>query len=167
MKMTTKKLTFLSFCTAVAMLFSYVEFVLPPIISSVPGIKLGLPNIIIIFLLINFSVKEAAAVSFIRIFLSALLFGNVLILVYSISGAVLSLYVQWVLKKTNRFSLLGISVAGGVFHNLGQVLCAAVIMQTAQIVYYMAVLLVSGTLAGIAVGIAAHYLTKTLKVKKF
>ena len=166
MKNSTKKLTFLSLMAAVAMLFSYLEFVLPPILPSVPGIKLGLPNIIIIFLLYEFSVKEAAAVSFIRIMLTSLLFGSVLTLIYSISGAILSLVIMWIFKKINRFSVLGVSLLGGVFHNLGQILAAALIMQTREIAYYMIILIFSGTAAGIIVGIAAYYLIKIFKRQK-
>lgn len=163
MKTGTKKLTLLALFTAVAMLFSYIEMLLPPILPSVPGIKMGLPNIIIIFVLYRFSLKEAAAVSLVRIFLTALLFGNAMTLIYSIAGASLSLAVQWLVKKWDRFSVLGVSIVGGVFHNLGQVLTAAVLMQTREIIYYMAVLLFSGILSGIIVGLLAFLLIKAAK----
>ncbi len=163
MKTGTKKLTLLALFTAVAMLFSYIEMLLPPILPAVPGIKMGLPNIIIIFVLYRFSLKEAAAVSLVRIFLTALLFGNAMTLIYSIAGASLSLAAQWLVKKWDRFSVLGVSIVGGVFHNLGQVLTAAVLMQTREIIYYMAVLLFSGILSGIIVGLLAFLLIKAAK----
>ena len=163
MKTGTKKLTLLALFTAGAMLFSYIEMLLPPILPSVPGIKMGLPNIIIIFVLYRFSLKEAAAVSLVRIFLTALLFGNAMTLIYSIAGASLSLAAQWLVKKWDRFSVLGVSIVGGVFHNLGQVLTAAVLMQTREIIYYMAVLLFSGILSGIIVGLLAFLLIKAAK----
>jgi heptaprenyl diphosphate synthase len=166
MKKSTKRLTILSLFTAVAILFSYVEFVLPPILPSVPGIKMGLPNIIIIFLLYKFSLKEAAAVSFIRIFLVAIIFGNALTLAYSLAGAVLSLGVMTLLKKTNKFSMVGVSLSGGVFHNLGQILVAMAIMQTREIGYYMIVLTLSGIISGILVGISALYLIKFFDKQK-
>lgn len=160
MKSKTKTLVFLSVFTAVAMVLSYIEAILPPIWSAVPGIKIGLPNIIIIFLLYRLSVKQAAAVSLIRILLTALLFGNAVTLLYSLAGAVLSLAVMAILKKTDRFSMVGVSVLGGVFHNLGQIFVAMLILETAEIGYYMIVLTVTGTLAGILVGILGSLVTK-------
>ncbi len=167
MKTNTKTLVFLSLFTAVAMVLSYVEAILPPIWSAVPGIKIGLPNIIIIFLLYRLSLKYAAAVSIVRILLSALLFGNAVTLLYSLAGAVLSLAVMAILKKTDRFSMVGVSVIGGVFHNLGQILVAMLILETAEIGYYMIVLTVTGTLAGIVVGILGTLVLKYTKRVKF
>jgi heptaprenyl diphosphate synthase len=166
MKKSTKRLTILSLFTAVAILFSYVELVLPPILPSVPGIKMGLPNIIIIFLLYKFSLKEAAAVSFIRVFLICIIFGNFLTLAYSLAGAILSLLVMVILKRVKKFSPIGVSVAGGVCHNLGQVLVAMAIMQTREIGYYMFVLSFSGVISGTLVGIAAVYLMKFFDKQK-
>ncbi len=167
MKSNTKTLVFLSVFTAVAMVLSYIEAILPPIWSAVPGIKIGLPNIIIIFLLYRLSVKHAAAVSLIRILLTAVLFGNAVTLLYSLAGAVLSLAVMAILKRTDRFSMVGVSVLGGVFHNLGQILVAMLILETAEIGYYMIVLTVTGTLAGVLVGILGSLVLKYTKRVKF
>ena len=156
----TKTLVFLSLFTAVAMVLSYIEAILPPIWSAIPGIKIGLPNIIIIFLLYRMSVKSAAAVSLVRILLSALLFGNAVTLLYSLAGAILSLTVMAVLKKIDRFSMIGVSIVGGVFHNLGQILMAMLILETAEIGYYMIILTVTGTIAGVLVGILGALLTR-------
>ncbi len=156
----TKKLTVLSVLTAVAMILSYIEMLLPPIYSAVPGIKIGLSNIVVIFLLYKFSFKDALAVSLIRVCLVSLLFGNTVVFVYSFSGAVLSLIFMVILKKTNRFSNVGVSISGAVAHNLGQVLTAMVLMQTAQIAYYMAVLLISGALSGVVIGIISAWVLK-------
>lgn len=154
MQNNTKKLTLAAVMTAFALVLSYVEMLLPPIWSAVPGIKMGLPNIAIIFLLYKLSFKYAFAVSIIRTFMVALLFGNILSMVYSISGAVLSLGIMWLLKKTNLFSTVGVSIAGGVFHNLGQIIAAIFIMQTKEIGYYMIVLIPAGIIAGVFVGLA-------------
>ena len=162
-----KKLTFLGLLTAVALILAYVEALLPPLFSAVPGIKMGLPNIILVFLLYRFSVKETAAVSAVRLFAVALLFGNVMTLAYSVAGAVLSLLVMALLKKTDRFSPVGVSVAGGVFHNLGQILVAMLVLETAEIGYYMIVLAVSGTVAGVLIGYAGALVLKYLKKIKF
>lgn len=166
MKINIKTLCFLGLFTALAMVLSYVEAVLPPIWSAVPGIKIGLPNIIIIFLLYRFSFKHAAAVSLVRILLSALLFGNAMTLLYSFAGALLSIIIMWLLKKTERFSMVGVSVAGGVCHNLGQILVAMLVLSTAEIGYYMIVLAVTGTVAGILVGILGSLLIKYMKKVK-
>lgn len=166
MKIKTKTLVFLSLFTAVAMVLSYIEVILPPIWSAIPGIKIGLPNIIIIFLLYRMSVKSAAAVSLVRILLSALLFGNAVTLLYSLAGAILSLTVMAVLKKIDRFSMIGVSIVGGVFHNLGQILMAMLILETAEIGYYMIILTVTGTIAGVLVGILGALLTRYMaKIK--
>lgn len=149
----TQKTAFVGLATAFAMVFSYIEAILPPIWSAVPGIKVGLPNIVIIVLLYKLSFKYATLVSLVRIALSALLFGTVVSLVYSLSGAILSLIIMFLLKKTNMFSIIGVSIAGGVFHNLGQILAAIIVMQTIEIGYYMIVLSISGIIAGVFVGV--------------
>ncbi len=156
----TKRLTLLGVLTAVAMVLSYVEMLLPPLYSGLPGIKLGLSNIVIIFLLYKFSFKDALAVSLIRVCLVSLLFSNAVVFIYSFSGAVLSLIFMVILKKTNRFSNIGVSIVGAVSHNLGQVLTAVILMQTPKIAYYMAVLLISGALSGVIIGIISAWVLK-------
>ena len=155
----SKKVAFLGVISSFAIILSFVESLLPPLIPSVPGIKMGLPNIVIIFLLYKFSVKEAAAVSFIRLFSVVLLFGNAVTFAYSVAGAALSLAAMWLLKKTNRFSPVGVSIAGGVCHNIGQII-VAMLIYTKAIVYYLPALAVSGTVAGIFVGIFGILLLK-------
>lgn len=150
-----------------AMILSWVELLLPPVYSAVPGIKIGLPNIVIIFLLYRFGWRAAAGTSLVRICLSALLFGNPMTLAYSLAGGVLSLFVMCVLKKLNFFSSIGVSVAGGVFHNVGQIIMATLILGTAEIAYYLVVLAVTGTVAGIFVGLAADILNKKLPPLKY
>ena len=135
MKNNTKKITFLGLAAAVTLILSYVESLLPPLWAAVPGIKMGLPNIMIIFLLYRFGWKEAAAVSLVRLAAVALLFGNVMTLAYSLAGAVLSLLLMTFFKKWNAFSMVGVSIIGGVFHNLGQILVAMLVMQTAWVLW--------------------------------
>lgn len=167
MREKTKRLAFLGLATALAMVFSYIEVILPPIWSAVPGIKVGLANIIIIFLLYRMSFKEAAVVSFIRILLTALLFGNPMTLAYSIAGAVLSLATMTLLKKWDVFSMTGVSIAGGVTHNLGQILVAMFVLQTREIAYYMIILAITGTVAGVFIGLGGALLLKYTKKWKF
>ena len=163
MRSKTKRVALLGILTSVALILSYIEAILPPIWSAVPGIKMGFPNIVIIFLLYRFGVKEAAIVSFIRIFIVALLFGNVMTLAYSCAGAFLSIVLMAIFKKINAFSVVGTSIIGGVAHNLGQILVAIFLFDTVQIGYYMAVLAVTGTIAGVFIGLAGAFLLKRLE----
>ena len=156
----TKKMILLSILTALALVLSYVEMLLPPIYPAVPGIKIGLANIITVFLLYKFSFKEAFLVSVLRVLLVSLLFGNAIMLVYSLAGAVLSICFMVILKRLNRFSLVAVSVVGAIAHNLGQTAVAILLLETLQIAYYMAVLALSGTFCGILVGIISAYVIK-------
>ncbi len=158
-----KSITLVGILSAVAIIFSYIELLLPPIYAAVPGVKVGLPNIVIILSLYRIGVKKTAAVSFIRLTISALLF-NPSTFIYSLAGAVLSLLVMALLKKSEKFSTLGTSIAGGVMHNFGQTLVAMCILETAEIGYYMFILSISGTLAGIFVGLASAFVIKKLKI---
>ena len=162
MRRHTKKLTLLGLLTAIALILSYVEALLPPFFVAVPGIKMGLPNIAIIFVLYRFGLKEAAAVSLVRLAAVALLFGSAMTLIYSLAGAVLSLALMSLLKKSNLFSMIGVSIVGGVSHNLGQILVAMWLMETAEIGYYMIILTVTGTIAGILIGVAGAFVLKYL-----
>ena len=121
----------------------------------------------IIFLLYKFSLKDAVIVSIIRIFVVALLFGNVMTLAYSIVGAVLSISLMALLKKTDKFSTVAVSIVGGIAHNLGQIIVAMIVMRTEEIGYYMIVLAVTGTLAGAVIGLAGAMLLKSTKKLRF
>ena len=157
--MKTRKLTTLGLSVALALILSYVESLLPPLVA-VPGVKVGLPNIVILFLLYRYGWKEAGAVSLIRILLSAALFTGFVAFFYGLAGAVLSLAGSALLKRSDRFSPLGVSVAGGVLHNLGQIALAALILESGYIFAYLPVLLLSGTLAGALVGLLAGILIR-------
>ncbi len=165
--MKSKKTAYLAIFTACALILSFVETLIPPVYSAVPGIKIGLPNIIIIYALYKISFLSAFAVSLVRVLLVALLFGNVMTLLYSLAGAVLSLTIMVILKKTAYFSVAGVSVTGAVFHNLGQIIVAILILDTVEIGYYMLVLTLTGVVSGILVGILSAILlkrTKNLKI---
>lgn len=163
METRTKKLTFLALCTSLAMVLSYVEMLIPPISTAVPGVKMGLANIVIVFVLYKFDTLSAAAVSAVRLLLAFLLFGSVLTFAYSAAGAVLSLSVMVLLKRTDKFSPVGVSIAGGVLHNAGQIGMAILLMRTSAIGYYLPVLAVSGTVSGILVGVASVLVLKNLR----
>lgn len=159
----TKKIALLGVLTGVALVLSYLEAILPPIYAAVPGIKVGLPNIVIILTLYKTGVKEAAAISFIRVFTVALLFGNAMTLAYSTAGALLSLLLMALFKKLDIFSTVGVSIIGGVVHNLGQIMVAIVLLNSTLIGYYMIILTITGTLAGVFIGLAGSILIKRLE----
>lgn len=156
----TKRLVLLAMLTAVAMILSYVESLLPSV--GIPGVKMGLANIAVIFALFRFGWKEAAALSLVRVVLVSLLFGSVGAMLYSLAGAVLSLAVMALLRWIDRFSTVGISVAGGVAHNAGQILMAMLILQTKQLLGYLPVLAVSGIAGGVLTGLAAALLIRRI-----
>ena len=162
--MKTKKLTTLGLSVALALILSYVESLLPPLMA-VPGVKAGLPNIVIMFLLWRYGWKEAAAVSGLRLLLTAALFTGFAAFFYGLSGAVLSLAGSTLLKRSRRFSPLGVSAAGGVLHNLGQIALAAFILNSGYIFAYLPVLLLSGTVAGALVGLLAGLLIQRTDVR--
>ena len=143
-------------------MLAYVEVLIPPIITAIPGIKIGLPNIVIIFLLYRHGIKEAALVSFVRVVAVALLFGNVMGFAYSIAGAVLSLLGMLLLKKLDFMSVVGVSVAGGVLHNVGQIAMAMILLGTAELGYYLIVLAVTGTVSGVLIGICGALMIKRI-----
>ncbi len=165
MRPTTKKIAVLGLCTAVALILAYVESLLPPLFHAVPGIKIGLPNIIIVFVLYRFGLREAATVSLIRMLAVSFMFGNMMALVYSLVGAFLSMVVMVLLKKMNLLSVVGVSVAGGVFHNVGQILTAMVLLGTAELGYYLIVLTITGTVSGIFVGLCGAIIVKRIPKK--
>jgi heptaprenyl diphosphate synthase len=165
MKHSAKTVAFLGMCTAIAMVFAWVESQLPPLVAAVPGVKMGLPNIAIIFILYRFGWKEAAAVSFVRIIAVSLLFGNPIMIAYSLAGGFLSLFGMTLLKKLNFLSPTGVSVAGGVLHNVGQVLMAMLIMSTAGLGYYLIILTVTGIVSGVFVGLCGSFAVKRIRIR--
>lgn len=161
-----KKIAFLGLFTAIALVLAYVEVLLPPLFTAVPGIKLGLPNIAIIFILYRMGVKEAAAVSFVRIVAVSLLFGNPMTFAYSMAGGALSFGAMALLRKLDFFSTVGVSVAGGVLHNVGQILMAMLLLDTAELGYYLIVLAVTGTVSGIFIGLCGNFAVKRIFIKR-
>ena len=147
---------------ALAFVFSYIEFLLPLHIG-IPGVKLGLANLAIIVCLYTLGEKEAFLLSMIRIVLVGFTFANTAMMMYSLAGGILSFLVMWLAKKTNKLSMTGVSVLGGVFHNVGQILLAMWILETESLLYYLPVLMVSGSVAGIVIGLLSALITKRIK----
>lgn len=163
MRNNTKKLTSLALTVSFALILSFIESRIPAF-TAIPGIKVGLANIAVIFTLYKFGIKEAVAISLVRVILVSMLFGSPVSLIYSLTGAVLSLSVMFLLKSLTPLSEVGVSVAGGVTHNIGQIGAASIMLGTNVVVYYLPFLLLSGTIAGVVVGIASALLIKRVKL---
>lgn len=149
---------------ALAVLMGYVEL-LVPVPVPIPGVKLGLANVVIIVMLYYMDAKSAFFISLIRVILCGLLFTGFAGLLYSLSGALLSFAAMALLKKTGQFSIVGVSIAGGVFHNVGQIVVAALAGENVKMAYYLPFLLVSGVVTGLLIGLAAQTALRYLKAK--
>ena len=160
-----KNIAFLGMCTAVALGLAYIEALLPPVFAAVPGIKMGLPNIILIFLLYRRGAAATITVSLLRMVLVTLLFGNFMAFAYSLAGGALSMAVMILLRRLDFLSTTGVSVAGGVMHNVGQILMAMWLMNTAELGYYLIVLAVTGTVAGLLIGLCAAQLIRRIPTR--
>lgn len=158
----TRRLTVLSSLIAVAMILSYIESLIP-VFVSVPGVKVGLSNIATVFALYTLGAPSAVCVTLVRVFLSALLFGNVSTLMFSLGGAALALCAMILLKRVKIFSAIGVSTAGAVMHNAGQTIVACFVLENAAISLYIVPLTISGTVAGLVIGIVAGLLTEKLE----
>jgi len=149
--------------TALALIFSYVETLIP-INFGIPGVKLGLANLVIVIAL---KLTEVYLLSVVRVLLSGFIFGNYFSIIYSLAGGLLSLTVMALLKKSKGFSVMGISVAGGVFHNVGQLIVAMLVVETFSVGYYFSVLLVAGLITGLVIGIVSAEMLKRIKNIQF
>ena len=161
--MKTKKLTVMALVTALAMILSFVESQIPAFVA-VPGVKMGLANIAVVFALYELGWKEAAAISLVRVVLVSLLFGSIASLFYSFAGAVLSLAGMGILKRSGKFTEIVVSVAGGILHNIGQIAMASLILETDALRYYLPFLLLSGTVAGVVIGVVSAIMVKRIRV---
>lgn len=147
--------------TALALIFSYIE-TLVPISFGIPGVKLGLANLIIVIALYKIPLREVYVLSIVRVLLSGVLFGNYFSIAYSLAGGLLSLTVMALLKKSGGFSVIGISIAGGVCHNIGQLVVAMIVVETFAMSYYMPVLLVAGLITGFLIGVVADQVLRRI-----
>ncbi len=161
--MNQKKIAYLGLFAAVAIIFGYVESLIP-FFAGIPGIKLGLANLAVLFILEKYTWKEASVVSIVRIFVIGFLFGNLFSILYSLAGAALSLTVMTIMKKKSGFSILGISVAGGVSHNVGQLIVAAIIVENTSLLYYAPALLISGVVTGLLIGMLTREVLRRIRL---
>ena len=159
-----KKTAYMGIFLALALICSYIETLIPFHIG-IPGVKLGLTNIVIVWALYLLGTKEALAISVMRIVLSGMMFGNAFSIAYSLAGGLLSFIVMVLLKKTGRFKCISVSIAGGIFHNIGQLLVAAANVQNLSVFYYIPVLFISGTITGLVIGVISQELILRVKFR--
>ena len=153
----TRRLAFAAMFAALALIFSYVEMLVP-----IPGVKLGLANLVILIALYRLGFRYAFTINCVRIVIAGLLFSGVFGMLYSFGGGILSILVMYLLYRTKLFSMVGISMTGGVMHNLGQLLTACAIMSNISLLSYFAVLFFSGLISGILIGILAYSIEQRL-----
>ena len=160
---TTKRVAILGVISAFAAILSYIEAILS-FGFFIPGVKLGLANIAVVIVLYIYGYKDAFFVNIIRIFVVGLLFTNMFSIMFSIAGATISYIVMILLKKINIFSPIGVSVAGGVAHNVGQLVIAMFFIESYSVINYVPILMIAGIICGLIVGIISLMVIKYLKV---
>lgn len=159
MQSRTKKIAVLGLFISLSLIFSYIESIIPvPLV--VPGAKLGLPNALIVLVLYAYGIREAMVVNVARIFISGFMFGNLFSIVYSLSGAVFSFVIMILAKRIKFFSVKDVSILGGVFHNVGQIVVAAFLVSGISVMAYLPFLLVAGVVTGLCNGILAEIIYK-------
>ncbi|MDE5698878.1 MAG: Gx transporter family protein [Lachnospiraceae bacterium] len=159
--MTTKRAAYCAVLTALAMIFGYVEALIP-FGFGIPGVKLGLANIVIVLALYILPAYQAFVIQLMRIVLVSFLFGNLSMMFYSLAGGVLSFLVMVFLKKGNIFSITGVSIAGGVSHNVGQLTVAVLVVQNLKVAFYFPALMIAGLITGCLIGILAYRIKPVL-----
>ena len=153
------KIAITAMLIALAMVFSYIESLVP---YPIPGAKMGLTNVVVLVVMYRFSIKDAVFINLIRILLVGITFGNTFSLMYSLAGGLLSLAIMIILKQSKKFSIVIVSIAGGIMHNLGQLMVAMFVLKTKAILSYLPILWVTGILAGICIGILGNIVVKRI-----
>ena len=161
-KISAKTVALMAMMIALAMIFSYVETMIR-INFGIPGVKLGLANLVIVAAIYLFGGKQAFLISIVRIFLSGFMFGNLASIMYSLAGGLLSLAAMLLLKKTDKLSILAVSVMGGICHNIGQLIVAMLVVENLKLIFYVPVLLISGFLTGLLIGIVCRVILPAVK----
>ena len=150
-----KKIAYSSILVALALILSYVEALIP-INFGIPGVKLGLANLVIVIGLYFLNTSQVFVILITRIILVSFLFGNMSAMLYSLAGGIISFMVMLLMKKIKGFSIVGVSIAGGVAHNIGQLIVASLVVENFKLIYYLPVLMIAGTLTGMLIGIIAQ-----------
>lgn len=149
-----KKIPYLGLFLALAIVCSYVEALIPFSIG-IPGVKLGLSNIVVVLLLYCIGTKEALCISIFRIVLVGFMFGNAFSIIYSFAGGILSFCIMYLLIRFTKLKCISVSVAGGIFHNIGQILIAAFVVNNTNIFWYLPMLIIAGVVTGFLIGVVS------------
>lgn len=157
-----KRLTSSGILIALAMIFSYIESLIP-FNFGIPGIKLGLANLVVVVAFYLFKPGQALAISLLRILLVTFTFGSLAVGIYSLAGGILSFAGMYLLHKVKGFSVIGVSVAGGVLHNIGQLIVAIFAVSNLKLAFYLPILLIAGVVTGALIGLAASLILSRLK----
>lgn len=159
----TKRIAWLGMLVALAFVFSYIETLIP-INLGIPGAKLGLANLVVMVALYTLGARDAFLLSMIRILLTGFTFGNMASMIYSFAGGMLSFLVMYLVKKSKLLSVTGVSVLGGIFHNVGQILVAMWVLETSTLIYYLPVLAISGIVSGTMIGLIGTVLIRRIRI---
>ncbi len=157
-----KKTAYMGVFLAFALILSYIESLIP-FYFGIPGMKLGLANLMVVVMLYLAGTKEALLLSVLRILLSGFMFGNMFGILYSLAGGIVSFMIMWLIKRWGHFHVITVSALGGVFHNIGQLIVAMLVVENYYILYYMPVLLVAGFVTGVLIGVLSNELIHRLK----
>lgn len=160
-----KKTVLLGFLLAISMILAYIESILPLAIG-IPGVKLGLPNLVVVLLLYSYGKREALSVNLLRILLTGFLFGNLYSIIYALAGALFSFGMMVIVRRTGMFSIVGVSISGGVSHNIGQILVAMFVVETFAPAFYLPFLLIAGAVTGFLIGIVSSRVIKYIPMDK-
>ncbi len=163
-RMKSNKIASYGLLVALAFILSYIESLFP-IPVPIPGIKIGLANLVVITALYSMGTKEALVLAVIRIIMVGFTFGNPSTMIFSLAGGLLSWLMMTLLKRSKLFSQVGVSIVGGISHNIGQIVIAIFVVENINIIYYLPVLLISGVITGALIGILGSMIIK--RVKKF
>ena len=165
MRKKTEKTAQLGLLTALALIAGYIGLLIPMPVG-IPGVKPGLANLVVVWALYALGPYEALAVNGMRILLSGFLFGNLSMILYSLAGAAMSFVCMYLAKKSGAFTILGVSIVGGVTHNVGQLLVAMAVLETKSLIYYGPVLLAAGLVTGAVIGILAGEVEKRVHLRR-
>ncbi len=161
--MSTKKIAAIGVLTSMAIILSYFERMLP---TFIPGVKLGLANIVVVMCLYYLGNKEAFKISLIRVFVIGIMFGGISSILYALSGAILSYISMITLKQTKAFSIVGVSIAGSAFHVVGQIIVAVLVVQNEKLFFYLPFLLILSVISGFVIGIISYYALYNVSLTK-
>ena len=161
--MKSKKVAVYGLLVALAFILRYIESLFP-LSFAIPGIKLGLANLVVVIALYSLGAGDALLLSFLRILLVSFTFGNLSMMLYSLAGGGLSWFFMIIFRKTKLFSMTGVSIIGGIAHNIGQIIVAMLVVETFDIVYYLPFLMIAGVITGAVIGILGGMINKRIRI---